>query len=364
MSDKPGSATNGSDSRGISQSLSRRQLLAGLGALGAGLLSSRAAGAAGAGSVAGGGGGLIDVHHHMIPAAFMKLQKHQLLRVSEPQPAVMQWTPEHSLADMDAGGTRTAIISIVDPGVWVGNAANSRALAREVNRYGAQLKADHPGRFGFFAALPMPDVDGSLSELAYAMDTLGADGVGFFSDTLNRYPGDPRFAPIFDELNRRKTVAYFHPMATDCAIQMLPRVSGKHRVTAPIFEFPFDTTRAICSFLYAGTFERCPDITFIFAHGGGTLPMLAGRICQGSQERMSQLKRLNFDTASVTNPPAMAAVLKLVPATQVFFGTDYPWGRTAAARHQLQSLGLADEQLAAIEFGNGQRAFPRLHQAG
>ncbi len=131
---------------------------------------------------------------------------------------------------------------------------------------------EHPARFGSFALLPLPDVDGALEELTYALDILHLDGVGLFSSVNDRYLGDPLFDPLFDELNRRNAVVFIHP--THCEA---PEHMG---LRAPPFavEYVFDTTRAIVNLIYTGTLKRCPDIRFIVAHGGGTVPFLAERI--------------------------------------------------------------------------------------
>ena len=242
-------------------------------------------------------------------------------------PQVVDWTIARSLEDMDKNGVRTAIVSISTPGIMFGGVDRSRRLARDCNEYAAKMVSDHPGRFGFFAAVPLPDQDGSLKEIEYALDTLHADGVGFLSNYDGNYLGDTAFAPVFDELQRRKTIVYSHPTSLNCCVNL---VTSVHVSTE---EFGFDTTRTISSLLYSGTLSRCPDVRFIFSHGGGTLPFLAGRIGAASGRAGSliphgadyEFRKLHFDTASVTNAPAMAAILKLVPASQVMFGTDYPW---------------------------------------
>src|SRR5205823_10030863 len=111
--------------------------------------------------------------------------------------------------------------STSEPSVYFGDAAAARALARECNDYFAKVVADHPGRFGMFATLPLPDVDGTLKEIAYAFDTLKADGICFMSSYEGKYLGDPMFAPVMDEHNRRSPVTYTHPFR-GATISMLP----------------------------------------------------------------------------------------------------------------------------------------------
>jgi predicted TIM-barrel fold metal-dependent hydrolase len=348
--------------------LSRRQFITSAAALGATqmLPLRQASGQSGTLGAAGGSGPrLIDVHHHLLPPKYIAARRSDILKVSG-MSSVLDWTVAGSLDDMDKNGVRTAIVSVSTPGIWVGKADESRALAREINEFAARMAVDHPSRFGFFAAVPLPDTDGSLKEIEYALDTLHADGIGFLTNYDGKYLGDPAFAPIFDELHRRKAVVYGHPTAANCCWDIVPGVAISTE------EFGFDTTRTITSLLYSGTLSRCSDIKFIFSHGGGTLPFLAGRI-GGAARRLTNLvphgpdyefRRLHFDTASVTNAPAMAAILKLVPATQVMFGTDYPWGNAGSALQGLRSLGLSDGEMQAIESGSAVRLLPRWKTAG
>ncbi|HUB95392.1 MAG TPA: amidohydrolase family protein, partial [Stellaceae bacterium] len=226
------------------------------------------------------------------------------------------------------------------------------------------LHARHPAHFGFFASLPLPEVEASLEETAYALDTLGADGIGLMTNYGGRYPGEADFAPVFDELERRAAVVYFHPTAPDCCVNLLPGVP------APLVEFAFDTTRAIVSLLFSGTLARCPDIRFIFSHGGGTLPMLAGRIAavaanlpQATQYPggiMPEFKKLYYDVVSVFDPVGFTAVQQLAGVSHMLFGSDYPYWDTEANVSALgrQTLSTADRQ--AIERDNALALFPRL----
>jgi predicted TIM-barrel fold metal-dependent hydrolase len=349
--------------------LSRRSFIGSLAALGTtpmllGPGEGLAQGAAPTPTGADANAGVIDVHHHLMPPKYLEVARAAILKVSA-IPQVVDWTIARSLEDMDQNGVRTAILSISTPGVMFGSVEASRRLARECNEYAAKMVSDYPGRFGFFAAVPLPYQDGSLREIEYALDTLHADGAGLLSNYEGKYLGDAAFAAVFEELQRRKAIVYSHPTFLSCCMDV---VTGVHVSTE---EFGFDTTRTISSLLYSGTLSRCPDIRFIFSHGGGTLPFLAGRI-GGASNRASSLiphgadyefRKLHFDTASVTNAPAMAAVLKLVPARQVMFGTDYPWRGAGGSLHELRSLGLSEGDSQAIEHQSALALFPRLRIA-
>jgi predicted TIM-barrel fold metal-dependent hydrolase len=262
---------------------------------------------------------------------------------------------------MDRNGIGLAVLSISAPGVWFGDARETERLARECNEYAARVKADFPNRFGFFAILPLPDVDMTLREIETAFDVLGADGVVLMTNYNGRYPGEPAFQPVFDELDRRGAVAFFHPTSAAYS-NPLPHIP------LPSLEFPFETTRAITSLLFGGTFARCRNAHFVFAHAGGTVPFLALRIARLTaraefgkavpQGVLPELKRLYFDTALSANQFAFDPLLRLAPAANVLFGSDYPHAgepTLTATLRGLEELGLNEADVAAIRGGNAAR---------
>ena len=309
----------------------------------------------------------IDVHHHFYPPEFSQAVNdftgHKL-------PMVERWTPEASLEEMDSNNVKTAILSLWSiPGVWMGSdAAGMRRWARLVNDYAAEMQRDHPGRFGLFAALPMPDVEGSLIEIEYALDVLKADGVGLMTNYGDKWPGDPIYRPVFEELNRRKAAVYFHPVApTCCAGQLLPGIQESWA------EVPFDTGRAVLSLLFSGAFRELRDIKWIFSHSGGTVPVIACRTATLSQHSPrvkevapdgidAELTRLHYETANGFHAPNMAALLAYVPISQVMFGTDYPYVSVGANVDGLAKV-VSGADLTAIQSGNALRMFPQYAHA-
>lgn len=309
----------------------------------------------------------IDVHHHLMPPSYIAAAGHErLFRDSASKLRMpLEWTPGRSVEEMDRHGIETAITSIATPGVWFGDHAAGRRLARECNEYATRMTEDHPGRFGVFASLPLPDVDGCLREIEYAFDKLAADGVVLMTSVENKWLGEPAFAPVFDELNRRKAVVYVHPTVADCCRNLIPLVASA------IIEFPMDTTRAIVSLLYSGTFSRCPDIRFIFSHSGGMLPFVASRVARAPalepelaarvpNGAMYELKKLYYEICSATSPMAKAALMHLVEVSQILFGTDYPWRVAAPTVEEFDSWDLSAGNRAAINRGNALRLFPRF----
>lgn len=310
---------------------------------------------------------LVDTHHHFFPAEYEKAWVEWQQKNKVPVSLQPGWSPSKALEVMDKGGIATSLLSLAStPGTWFDQgAAAADRWARLCNDFGANMVRDYPGRFGLLATLPMMTIDTTLSELAHAMDTLKADGVGLQTNYGARYPGDAFYRPVWEELNRRKALVYFHPLGAQCCIP-----SGVPGTSGPI-ETPTDTTRCVLSLLNSGTFARYRDIKWLFSHGGGTVPMLAGRIIAFGERSKGvdtyapngiqyELARLHYDTANATHPAAMAALNTLVPQTQITYGSDYPYFPIAEQVDSLRSLGYDSQKLYAIERGNAERLVPWL----
>jgi predicted TIM-barrel fold metal-dependent hydrolase len=313
---------------------------------------------------------LIDVHHHIMPPAYMTGvgdERHFRQSGGRIPPLVAQWTPQRAIEAMDQGGIETAVTSISAPGTWFGDVEEGRRLSRECNDYAARLAVDHPGRFGTFASLPLPDIEGSLREIEYAFDVLKADGVVLMTSYDNRWPGEKEFAPVFDELNRRKAVVFFHPTAPACCCGLITDVADA------TIEFVFDTVRTVVSLLSSGTLSRCADTRFIFCHYGSAVPLLHKRFCSPWQwnkklaERVPEgpvaaLRRLYYDTAGNIGQEALGPLLKLVGPQNMLFGTDYPWGALSVADtvNGLLEYGFTPEQVRRVERDNALALMPRL----
>jgi predicted TIM-barrel fold metal-dependent hydrolase len=311
---------------------------------------------------------VIDTHYHFYPPAYQKAWLDWEDGRKIPHFAnQLRWMPERAVEQLDKNGIATAVLSVAStPGVWFGlDVKGAEKMARLCNDYGAEMVRDHKGRFGLFATLSMLDVDATLNEIEYAFGTLKADGIGLQSNYGDKWLGDPFFRPVFDELNRRGAVVYVHPLVADCCGQL--SVGAQPAV----IEVPHDTTRTVTSLLLSGTLARLRDIKWLFSHAGGTIPMLAGRIDAFYQRAataggfapngvMAELRRLHYDTANATSAPSMAALTKLVPATQITFGSDYPYFPLSQIE-TLRNMDFRSEDLRAIECGNAARLIPRLN---
>ena len=303
----------------------------------------------------------IDVHHHVAPPKWLA----EVLGRDLLQPATRNWTAERSLEDMDKGDVAAAVVSVTNPGLWFGDKTQTARLARESNEMMAKLVADRPARFGMFAAVPLPDVEASLREIDYALDILKADGIGVFTSYHDIWLGNAALLPVMEELNRRKALVFVHPTAATCCMNLIPQVHPG------VMEYGADTTRAMLGILFSGAAVRFPNIRFIWSHAGGTAPFLAGRI-EASVPRLadhaqrlpngaiSEMRKFYYDVAGAANPGALVSLMKLVPVSQVLFGTDYPSGTSRSIIDGLAEAGFAEGDLRALDRDNAVRLLPRF----
>lgn len=301
----------------------------------------------------------IDVHHHFYAPEYLAVMGDMAKR-----PVVRDWTMARSLEEMDKNGVGTAMLSLSPPGLHHLGREEMRHLARAINEHAATLRSTHPLRYGHFASVPMPDVDGTLAEIAYALDTLGADGIQLMTSYGERYPGHPDFVPVMKELNRRSALVFVHPLAPVCCAPSLKWIQPS------LFEFTQDTNRCVFSLLFTGTLAQFPDIRFIFCHSGAAVPILAGRaavmgFARDFADKMPngidhELRKLHYDVALQANRPALAALFAYVPMSQVLLGSDYPFGTSADGIRGLEEFGLSSLDLHGIYRGNAERLLPRL----
>ncbi len=304
----------------------------------------------------------IDAHHHFSPPTWVAAMKGNPLL----QAPNTTWTPEKSIEDLDRGGGAAAVLSITNPGLYLGDRAQAIRLARECNDYGAKVVQAHPTRFGLFAAMPLPDVDATLKEIAYAYDQIHADGIGFMTSFGNTWLGNPAYRPVMEELNRRNAVVFVHPTAADCC-KDLNYAPGVHPAS---MEYGTDTTRAITGVCFSGDAVRFPNIRWIWSHAGGSMPFLAGRIGGAAgnfKEQLpngliAELKKFSYDLAGASNVGAVASLQKLVSSDKILFGTDFPpGGRMLETAQTIRALKMFSEaDLKLIDRDNVVKLLPRL----
>ena len=304
--------------------------------------------------------GRIDTHQHVIPPTYRRLLEDRGLTAGGwPTPL---WSPDEALALMDSSHIATGILSVSSPGVHLGPGIG-RATAREVNTYTAELVKNRPDRFGHFASVPLPDVDGALEEAAHALDELGADGIVLMSNADGKYLGDPLFEPLWEELDSRAAVVFIHP--TSPPMQMLTGMPS------PLLDFPFDTTRTAVHMVAKGVFRRHKRIRVILSHGGGFLPYAAYRFVGAAQfnpeiapeEIFEDLQRFYFDTALSSTPVSMPSLLAFADPTRITYGSDFPFAPNSRLFDtMLETYPMSDEQRFAIDRGNALALFPRLNK--
>ena len=307
----------------------------------------------------------IDIHHHFLPPSFVDA----LAQSGHPAAAkaeALTWSPEKSLAMMDASGIETAIVSLSLPGASFTGAADPAALARQSNEYAARMIADYPDRFGAFASLPLLDAQAAIGEVEYALDKLKLDGVTLLSNVRGQYLGDADFDPLLAELNRRKAIVFLHP----------------NQAPSPGFndfvEFPHEVTRALASLTESGGIERYNRIRYILAYGGGTIPFIAARVTVVGMDvfgnflmtmirylkRTRTMQRMNYDLTASTDPYAWRALYGHTKPTRILMGSNYPWTSPAAFTRQQAELRAFEDldlpQIESIERGNSLKMFPRF----
>jgi predicted TIM-barrel fold metal-dependent hydrolase len=312
----------------------------------------------------------VDLHHHVIPDFYWEASNEGGNAAGGITPP--RWSLDGAIAYLDEARIDVAVPSISTPGVHFGDDAAARTLARRVNEYLADLKRRRPDRFGGFAALPLPDVDGSLEQIEYALDVLDLDGVSMMTNADGTYLGDGRFDPIFAELQRRAAVAFIHPTASPDPIA--------HTLGLPdsLLDYPVDTSRAIAKLHYSNTFAKTPDVKYLFAHAGGTIPFVASRfaivdemdVIPGAQERgpfADTLPRVYWDTASAFSDPVLHMLRSVTGLGNVVCGTDYPYPRNAISiaglRHLRHTAELDDGERRGVLSGSAARLIPRLARA-
>jgi 6-methylsalicylate decarboxylase len=308
--------------------------------------------------------GRIDVHSHFLPDFY----REAATAAGHAQPdgiaELPVWTAAGHVAMMDRLGIATSLLSVSSPGVHFGDDGAARDLARQVNEEGHRATEEHPGRFGLFAALPAPDVDGSIAEIRYCYDHLGVDGVALLTNVGGTYLGDPALEPVFDELDRHRARVFVHPTSPAC---WESTSFGRPR---PMIEFLLDTTRAVVNLVLNGTVARHPGIEFVIAHAGAALPVVADRVAaftmlltdvDSEADVIPDLGRLHYDLAGFPVPRQLDAILALTTLEHLHYGSDYPFTPEFVVEMGAQALANAGDPAGSVAralAGNTRQLFP------
>lgn len=311
--------------------------------------------------------GRIDVHHHVLPEFYIEAQKSAGI-TSTAYRGFPDWTPQHSLDVMDNESIAASVLSFTSPGIWYGDIDQTKSLAQRCNDYLATLAQDHPGRFGGFGFLPLPDIDAAIAECGRALDELNLDGITLLTSIDDKYIGHPDFEPLYAELNRCKAVVFIHPCyppGTEADGWDIPRM---------LIDYPFETTRVAVNLILQGVVQRYPDIKFILSHSGGTLPFLAHRVAIFDKDMpsrdnypegaMAYFRKFWFDTALSGHPVPLVGLTGIADKSRILFGTDYPYISTDKVTAESNGFdswdGFTDAERAAVNRGNAEVLFPRF----
>lgn len=360
----------------------RRQTIMGMLGAGGGLV-----GMAGMTSLAGAAGAAtgtmaapvrrIDVHAHYLPERYRRELRDAGHGKPSGMPGIPAWSVEQALDTMDRLSIDAALLSISAPGLHFGDDAAARKLARHVNEEGADAVRRHPTRFGLFAALPLPDLDGSLKEIDYAFDTLHADGVVLETNHNGIYLGDTKLDPVFAELNRRYATVFIHPTNPHCPCCHDPAALPPIGYPFPMIEFMFETTRAVFHLILSGTLERFPNLKIIVPHAGATVPVLADRVAGlspalGLQRKLeptafyAALRGLYYDLAGFPDSSQLGALLNIADPSRIMYGSDWPYTPEPLAARLAQQLDnsklITPAWRQAFMRDNALGLFPRLKQ--
>jgi predicted TIM-barrel fold metal-dependent hydrolase len=309
----------------------------------------------------------IDTHHHLIPPDYRSaLQKAGIAEAVEFE--LPDWSPEASMQTMAELDIGTAILSVSTPGTtFLSDPADAAALARDLNDYTAELTAAQPDRFGFFATVPMPHINITVTEAVRALDDLNADGVVLLANNAGTYLGEDGQDPLFSVLNDRSAVVFIHP----------GRLPGPIVPGVPSFaaDFLLDTTRAAYLLVRNGIQSQYPKIRFILSHGGGFVPYASHRMALAINattgrrwvDVLDDIASFYFDTALSSSAAALPSLLAFAKPGHITFGSDTPFAPAAIGKLFAAGLqtypGLDERTRAAIERTNALALFPRLSAA-
>jgi len=330
----------------------------------------------------------IDVHAHYLPPFYQEACRNNGHAKPDGMPAVPEWSAEAHLQLMDKLNITKSILSISSPGTHLVAGDNKMAakLARDCNAYAADLKKKNPERFGYFASLPIPDVETCLKEIAQSADE-ECDGYVFMTNGHGHYLGDELYDPIFDELNCRHAKIFIHPTTPSCPCSLESMAQGQKpqkaaplaaKYPVPMFEFQFDTARVVTNLFMSGTMKRCSNIQIILPHLGGAFPPLLSRwtgfstLVPGPWEgipeetvRETMRKQIWFDLAGFVFPGQIKGLMEGagVPHSRILYGSDFPFTKAEGVEMLLGKMDegvkgmFSQEEIEDVYCRNAERLF-------
>jgi 6-methylsalicylate decarboxylase len=319
----------------------------------------------------------IDVHAHFVPPFYAEALASKGYNPPDGMPGVPTWSAEAHIAFMDKAQISKAILSLSSPGVsFVNDRLYTRTLCRKVNDFVAQAVRENPTRFGYFASLPLPNVEDSIAEIHHAVAS-GCSGFALMSNALGIYLGDPSLRPVLQTLDDISAVVFIHPTSS-CNRHvgdenLSPQTRFEHSsplapyYRTPLFEFFFESARTFLDLVLSGQIKRFPRIRWISSHCGNVLPCLIDRpailtraglpltttrdALPMTEDEIRRAFRENvwYDLAGLPVPNQVRSILDITRPERLMVGSDVPWTAWDGAADLLKSIEEALPELVERE---------------
>ena len=283
--------------------------------------------------------GVIDVHSHIITPEFLSALESEGRLMDEGFPLPKYDAGAH-LKWMDVAGVQTSVLTLAAPH------PTSAKVVRSTNEAAAKLKQEHPGRFLFCAALPLPDVDAAIREAIYALDTLKADGIKLATNVEGQYLGAPELDTLFSVLNERKAVIILHPHRPEPVNRQVMQ-----QTPLAMQEYLSETTRAVSNMISRNVLARYNHIKVVVPHCGAYLPLSVPRMKSltpvmqankmvGEIDWEKNLAALYYDLAGAHSPEVIRMLLTITTPDHLLYGSDYPYVASQVLTQSLQRMKL------------------------
>jgi len=281
--------------------------------------------------------GVIDVHSHIITPEFLSALESEGRLMDEGFP-LPKYDADTHLKWMDEAGVQTSVLTLAAPH------PTSAKVVRSTNEAAAKLKQEHPGRFLFCAALPLPDVDAAIREAIYALDTLKADGIKLATNVEGQYLGAPELDTLFSVLNERKAVIILHPHRPEPVNRQVMQ-----QTPLAMQEYLSETTRAVSNMISRNVLARYNHIKVVVPHCGAYLPLSVPRMKSltpvmqankmvGEIEWEKNLAALYYDLAGAHSPEVIRMLLTITTPDHLLYGSDYPYVASQVLTQSLQRI--------------------------
>ncbi|SFW34594.1 Predicted metal-dependent hydrolase, TIM-barrel fold [Prevotellaceae bacterium HUN156] len=268
--------------------------------------------------------GVIDVHSHLITPEFVSTLENEGRLMDEGFP-LPKYNVENHLRWMDEAGVETSVLTLAAP------QPSSAKVVRQTNETAARIKKEHPERFLFCAALPLPDVSKAIEEVKYALDVLKADGIKLATNVNGQYLGAPELDTLFSVLNERKAVVILHPHRPEPVNKQVMQ-----QTPLAMQEYLSETTRAVSNMISRNVLARYNNIKVIVPHCGAYLPLAIPRMKSltpvmqtnkmvGEIDYEANLRTLYYDLAGAHSPEVIRMLLTITTPDHLLYGSDYPY---------------------------------------